>query len=153
MDIEAKLSELGLSLPQVSAPAANYVPYNISGKLVFLSGTLPMKEGKPQFIGKVGKEFAIDEGQDAARLCVLNILAHLKNALAGDWSKLSACVRLGVFVNAPVEFVEHPKVANGASDLLVALLGDAGRHARFAVGVSGLPFGCAVEIDAAFEIK
>lgn len=148
----AKLSSLGFDLPAVSMPAANYVPYVITGNQVVFSGTLPMKEGKPQFVGQVGKDFTIEEGQECARICILNILSHLKNALGGDLGKVKRVVRLGVFVNSPSSFVEHPKVANGASDLIVGVFGDAGKHARFAVGVAGLPFGVAVEIDAVFEI-
>jgi len=148
----AKLSSLGLELPAVTMPAANYVPYVISGNMVYFSGTLPMKDGKPQFVGKIGKGLTIEQGQECARLCVLNILSHLKNALGGDLGKVKRVVRLGVFVNAPASFTEHPKVANGASDLMVGVFGDSGKHARFAVGVSGLPFGVAVEVDAAFEI-
>lgn len=148
----AKLSSLGYELPAVSLPVANYAPYVISGKLVYFSGTLPMKDGKVQFMGKVGKEFTVEQGQECARLCALNILSHLKNALEGDLSKVRRVVRLGVFVNCGPAFIDHPKVANGASDLMVAVFGDAGKHARFAVGASSLPFDAAVEIDAAFEI-
>ena len=148
----AKLSSLGYELPAVTMPAANYVPYVISGNMVYFSGTLPMKDGKPQFVGQVGKEFTVEQGQECARVCVLNILSHLKNALNGDLSKVKRVVRMGVFVNAASDFTAHPQVANGASDLLVGIFGDAGKHARFAVGVSGLPFGVAVEVDATFEI-
>jgi enamine deaminase RidA (YjgF/YER057c/UK114 family) len=150
--VEQRLSALGLHLPTVSAPAANYVPYTISSNIVFLSGTLPIVNGKPGFIGKLGENFTIEQGQETARCCVLNILGHLKNALGGDLDRVKRVVRLGVFVNATPDFTEHPKVANGASDLMVELFGDKGRHARFAVGVSGLPFGVAVEVDATFEI-
>ncbi len=148
-----KLKELGMELPHVSMPAANYVPCTIAGNTLYVSGQLPMLEGKPQFIGKVGREFTIEQGQECARLCTLNILAHVKNILGGDLDRLSKLIRLGVFVNAPDNFTDHPKVANGASDLMVNLMGDAGKHARFAVGVSGLPFGVAVEVDATFELK
>ena len=147
----AKLTELGLDLPAVTMPAANYVPYVISGNQVFFSGTLPMKDGKPQFVGKVGKEFSIEQGQECARLCILNILSHLKNAI-GDLGKVKRVIRLGVFVNSAAGFTDQPKVANGASDLMVGVFGDAGKHARFAVGVSELPFGVAVEVDATFEL-
>ncbi|MEI6730708.1 MAG: RidA family protein [Pseudomonadota bacterium] len=152
MSVEAKISSLGLTLPAVSMPAANYVPYVIAGGLVYFSGTLPMLEGKPQFVGKVGGEFTIEQGQECARICVLNIISHLKNALGGDLSKVKRLIRLGVFVNSAAGFTDQPKVANGASDLMVELFGDAGKHARFAVGVSELPFGVAVEVDATFEI-
>ncbi len=148
-----RVSALGLTLPAVSMPAANYVPCMISGHTLFVSGQLPMLEGKPQFIGKVGREFSIEEGQECARICTLNILAHAKLALGGDLDRVAKLIRLGVFVNAVDSFTDHPKVANGASDLMVNLMGDAGKHARFAVGVSGLPFGVAVEVDATFELK
>jgi enamine deaminase RidA (YjgF/YER057c/UK114 family) len=150
--VELKIQSLGFELPAVSAPAANYVPYMQSGNLIFLSGTLPMKDGKPQFIGKVGKEFTIEQGQDCAKLCGLNILAHLKNACGGDLGKIKKLVRMGIFVNSAAGFTDQPKVANGVSDMMVGIFGDAGRHARFAVGVSELPFGVAVEVDATFEI-
>lgn len=152
MNIESNLKALGLELPVVSAPAANYVPAQQAGKLIVVSGQLPMKDGKPQFIGKLGKNVSLEEGQECARLCTLNVLAHLKNMVNGDWSKIGQCVRLGVFVNATEDYVDHPKVANGASDLIVAVFGDKGRHARAAVGVSGLPFGVAVEVEAIFSL-
>ncbi len=151
--LAAKLKELSIELPVVSMPAANYVPCTISGNTLYVSGQLPMLEGKAQFIGKVGREFTIEQGQECARLCTLNILAHVKNILGGDLGRINKLIRLGVFVNAPDNFTDHPKVANGASDLMVNLMGDAGKHARFAVGVSGLPFGVAVEVDATFELK
>ena len=151
-DLDAKLKEMGITLPAVSMPAANYVPCTISGNLLYVSGTLPMKDGKPQFVGKVGREFSVEDGQACARLCAENIIAHTRNALGGDLGRIKKLIRLGVFVNAPDDFTEHPKVANGVSDMMVALMGEAGKHARFAVGVSGLPFGVAVEVDATFEI-
>jgi enamine deaminase RidA (YjgF/YER057c/UK114 family) len=150
--LETKLKELGITLPEVSLPAANYVPCNISGNILYVSGQLPMQGGKPQFIGKVGREFNIEEGQACAKLCTINILAHTAKILGGDLGRIKKLIRLGVFVNAPDDFTDHPKVANGASDLMVGLMGDAGKHARFAVGVSGLPFGVAVEVDATFEL-
>lgn len=151
-NIDAKLQELGLVLPAATLPAANYVPCTVTGGMVFVSGQLPMQDGKPQFIGKVGREFTIEQGQECARICGLNILAHTKHILGGDWGKIKRLARLGVFVNAPDDFTDHPKVANGVSDMMVQLFGDAGKHARFAVGVSGLPFGVAVEVDATFEL-
>lgn len=147
------LRQMGIELPEVSLPAANYVPCTLSGNTLFVSGQLPMQDGQPQFIGKVGRDYSIEEGQACARLCGINILAHVKKALNGDLSRIKKLVRLGVFVNAPDDFTDHPKVANGVSDLMVNLLGENGKHARFAVGVSGLPFGVAVEVDATFEIE
>ena len=152
-NIAQKLTELGLSLPDVSLPAANYVPCQIAGNTLYVSGQLPMLDGKPQFIGKVGREYSIEQGQECARICGVNILAHVRNTLGGDFSKVKRLIRLGVFVNAPDDFTDHPKVANGVSDMMVNLFGDNGKHARFAVGVSGLPFGVAVEVDATFELK
>jgi enamine deaminase RidA (YjgF/YER057c/UK114 family) len=150
--IEAKLAEMGLSLPAATLPAANYVPTMRTGNQLVVSGQLPMLDGKPQFIGKVGADVSLEDAQACARLCGLNILAHCKLAL-GDLDSIAKLVRLGVFVNAVDSYTDHPKVANGVSDLMVALMGDAGKHARFAVGVSGLPFGVAVEVDATFELK
>ena len=135
--IATKLKELGITLPEVSLPAANYVPCNISGNILYVSGQLPMLDGKPQFIGKVGREFTIEQGQECARICTHNILAHTQKILGGNFDRVAKLIRLGVFVNAPDDFTDHPKVANGASDLMVNLMGDAGKHARFAVGVSG----------------
>jgi enamine deaminase RidA (YjgF/YER057c/UK114 family) len=151
--IEQKISSMGITLPESVMPAANYVPYTKTGNLVFISGTLPTKEGKPQDIGKLGKEFTIEQGQATARLCGINILAHLKAACGGDLSRVVKCVRMGIFVGSAEGFTDQPKVANGVSDMMVEIFGDAGKHARFAVGVSELPFGVAVEVDATFEIK
>jgi enamine deaminase RidA (YjgF/YER057c/UK114 family) len=150
--IESKIASLGYTLPVVTAPAANYVPYTQSGNLIFVSGTLPMKDGKPQFIGKLGADVSLEQGQECARLCGLNILAHLKNACGGNLDKVKKLVRMGIFVASANGFTDQPKVANGVSDMMVSVFGDAGRHARFAVGVSELPFGVSVEVDATFEV-
>jgi enamine deaminase RidA (YjgF/YER057c/UK114 family) len=154
MPIEQRLHELNIELPEVAMPAANYVPYVCSGHLVFISGTLPMKDGKPQGIGKVGAGISEEQAAEVAHTCGINILAVLKKACDGDLSRVVQCVKLGIFVNATPEFTAHPKVANGVSDLMVAVFGkEIGSHARFAVGASGLPFGVAVEVDAVFEIE
>jgi len=150
--IENKLQAMNIQLPQSVMPAANYVPYTVSGNLVFISGTLPMKDGKPQDIGKLGKEFSVEQGQQTAKLCGINILSHLKAACGGDLSRVKKCVRMGIFVASAPGFTDQPKVANGVSDMMVEIFGDAGKHARFAVGVAELPFGVAVEVDATFEI-
>ena len=147
-----KLKEKQLELPPATAPAANYVPYTISGNQVIISGQLPMKDGAAQFIGKLGKEFGIEEGKKAAEQCLLNVLTHLNVACGGDLSKVKRCLRLGVFVNSTPDFVDQPQVANGASDLMVALFGKAGEHARAAVGVAQLPRGVAVEVEAQCEL-
>ena len=151
--IDQKLQSLGITLPQSAAPAANYVPFVITGNLVFISGQLPMKEGKPGDLGKAGKEFSIEQAQQTARLCGIGLLAQLKVACGGNLDRIKRCVRLGVFVNSAPGFIDQPKVANGVSDLMVEVFGDAGRHARAAVGVNELPFGVAVEVDGTFEIE
>lgn len=151
-DLETRLEQAGIKLPEASLPAANYVPAVISGKQLFISGQLPMKDGKPQYVGKVGKDISLEDAQACARLCGLNILAHSKLALGGDLNRIARLIRLGVFVNAVDTYTDHPKVANGVSDLMVGLMGEPGKHARFAVGVGSLPFGVAVEVDATFEL-
>jgi enamine deaminase RidA (YjgF/YER057c/UK114 family) len=150
--IEARLKELGIELPLPGVPVANYVPYTISGNLVFISGQLCQWNGELRHIGKLGAGIAIADGQAAARLCALNILAHLRTACGGDLDRVRRCVRLGGFVNCTPEFTGMPQIVNGASDLMVEVFGDLGRHARAAVGVSSLPGGVAVEVEAIFEI-
>lgn len=152
MAIKEKLKELGYELPGAAAPAANYVPYVISGNQVFVAGQIPFLNGQPMHIGKVGDTCTPEQGVEAARACALNILAQVNEAVGGDWSRVKRCVKLGAFVNCTPDFTDHPRVVNGASDLMVAALGDAGKHARFAVGAVSLPRGVAVEIDAIFEI-
>ncbi|MEZ5753044.1 MAG: RidA family protein [Paracoccaceae bacterium] len=149
--IETRLAELGLTLPAAPAPAANYVPWVISGNQVFVSGQVSANAGG--FItGKLGADLSTEQGAAAAQSCALSLLAQLRAALDGDFSRLKRVVKLVGFVNCTAEFTEQPKVINGASDLMVALLGDAGRHARSAVGAPSLPLGVAVEIEAIFEI-
>ncbi|MGQ0663713.1 MAG: RidA family protein [Pseudomonadota bacterium] len=148
--IEARLQELGIALPSAAVPVANYVPFVRTGDLVFVSGQITLQDGKPEFIGKLGREFGVAAGREAARLCAINILAQLKAAL-GDLDRVKRCVKLTGFVNSTPEFADHPKVINGASDLMVEVLGEAGRHARAAVGAASLPLGVAVEVEAVFE--
>jgi enamine deaminase RidA (YjgF/YER057c/UK114 family) len=150
--IEARLKELGIDLPQGSAPVANYVPFTVSGKLVIVSGQVSVRDGKPEFVGKLGREISLADGRQAARLCALNILAHLQIACGGDLDRVKRVLRLGGFVNCTADFTEMPQVVNGASDLMVEVFGDAGRHARAAVGVNSLPLGVAVEVEAMFEL-
>ena len=151
--IEMRLKELKIELPQAAAPVANYVPAVRSGDLLFIAGQICQWNGERRFIGKLGRDISLEQGQEAARLCALNILAQAKSALGGDLDRILRCVRLGAFVNSAEDFTQQPQVANGASNLLVELLGDAGRHARAAVGVSALPGGVAVEVDAVFEVR
>lgn len=149
--IDARLTELGLSLPDAPAPAANYVPYVISGSLVFVSGQVSMNADG--FItGKLGADLTVEEGAAAAKTCALSLLAQAKAACGGDLSRLKRVVKLTAFVNSTPEFGDQPKVVNGASDVLVDILGDAGRHSRSAVSAGALPFNVAVEIEGIFEI-
>jgi len=150
--VEARLSSLGIELPVPAAPIANYVPFTISGTLVVVSGQICVWNGERRHVGKLGAGIAIPEGQEAARLCALNILAQLKVAAGGDLDRVKRCLRLGGFVNCTPDFTDMPQIVNGASDLMVAVFGDAGRHARTAVGVGSLPGGVAVEVDAMFEL-
>ena len=151
--IEARLKELGVTLPSPPVPVASYVPYAISGNLVFISGQIPIADGAVKYVAKLGIDGGVEVGQAAAQLCAINLLAQLKAACGGDLDRVVRCVKLGVFVNATPDFTQQPEVANGASDLIAAVFGDAGKHARAAVGVGSLPRGVAVEVDAIFEIK
>ena len=151
--VEARLEELKIELPQPSKPGANYVPFARFGKLVFLTGQLSQWNGERRFIGKLGREFGIPEGQHAARLCALNLLAHLCVALNGDLDRVVQTVRLAGYVNSTPDFVGQSQVMNGASDLFVDLLGEAGRHTRTAVGVNALPYDVAVEVEGTFEVR
>ena len=151
--VEARLAELKIELPQPSKPGANYVPFARFGKLVFLTGQLSQWNGERRFIGKLGREFGIPEGQQAARLCALNLLAHLCVALNGDLDRVVQTVRLAGYVNSTPDFVGQSQVMNGASDLFVDLLGEAGRHTRMAVGVNALPYDVAVEVEGTFEVR
>ena len=151
--IDQKLSELGISLPDAPAPAANYVPYVVSGNLVFVSGQVPVGPNGLEYQGKVGRDVSAEDAQAAARLCAINIIAQVRQACDGNLDRVARCVKLGGFVNGTPDFEHHPAVINGASDLMVEVFGDKGRHARFAVGAGNLPFNVAVEIDAIFEIE
>jgi len=131
---------------------ANYVPFAVSGNLVLIAGQLCLWNGERRFVGKLGAAIGIPDGQQAARLCALNILAHLRVACGGDLDRVRRCLRLGGFVNCTAEFTDMPQVVNGASDLMVEVFADKGRHARAAVGVSSLPAGVAVEVEGTFEI-
>lgn len=150
--IEARLKELGIELPQAAAPAANYVPYVLTGNQLWIAGQVTFWDGKLKYRGKVGSDISVEDGIDAARVCGLNIIAQAKAAL-GDLDRVVRVVKLGGFVNALGDFEEHPKIINGASDLIVDVFGDAGKHARFALGASGLPLNSSVEIDAVMEVS
>ena len=147
----ARLDALGIVLPPAAAPVANYLPAVIGGGLAIVSGQLPRDE-RGLVIGRVGEDLDLETGQAAARLCGLAVLAQLKDALGGDLGRVRRCMQLTGFINAPPDFTQHPAVINGASDLMVEVFGDAGRHARAAVGAASLPLGAAVEVAAIFEI-
>lgn len=151
-DFDTKLAEMGLSLPDAPAPAANYIPYVVVGKLIFVSGQISIGADGKLITGKVGADLDTEAGAKAASRCALALLAQAKAACGGDISRLKRVVKLTGFVNSTPDFTEQPKVVNGASDLLVALLGDAGRHSRSAVSAGALPLGVAVEIEGIFEI-
>lgn len=150
--IEYRLKELGIQLPTPNAPVANYVPYVVSGKLVFISGQVTIAPDGLKFVGKLGAEISLEDGKAAAKLCAVNLLAQLKSACGGDLDRVKQVLRLGGFVNCLSDFTQMPQVVNGASDLMVQVFGDAGKHARAAVGVASLPLGVAVEVEAMFEL-
>lgn len=149
----ARLTTLGIELPNAAAPAANYVPARQTGNLLFIAGQVSAIPGTVEYKGKVGAEVSVEEAVTAARVCGINILAQLHKALNGDLDRVVRCVRLGGFVNAAPDFTELPAVINGASDLMVEVFGEAGQHARAAVGCSSLPRGLSVEVDAIFEVE
>jgi len=150
--VEVKLAELGITLPEPAAPIATYVPYVVTGDLVAISGQLPLLGGKVSVTGKLGATVPLEQGQQAAQRCFINLLAHLKGACAGDLDRVRRVVRLGGFIACTPEFTRHAEVMNGASDLAVAVFGETGRHARTTIGVSSLPLDAAVEVEGWFEI-
>jgi enamine deaminase RidA (YjgF/YER057c/UK114 family) len=151
--IASRLEELEITLPTPAKPVANYVAYTVSGNLVFISGQVPYGPDGLEYQGKVGADLTTEDGVAAARLCAINILAQLRAALDGDLERVVRCLKLGGFVNAVPDFADHPAVINGASNLMVEVFGDLGRHARFAVGAGSLPLNVAVEVDAIFEVR
>ncbi|NGM22655.1 RidA family protein [Roseomonas stagni] len=150
--IEGNLAKLGITLPVPAAPVANYIAYNIVGNLLVVSGQIPFVDGKVAFTGKVGAGLSVEQGQEAARICFINLVAQVKAACGGDLDRVKRVVRLGGFIAAGPDFTQHALVMNGASDLAVAVFGDAGRHARTTIGVPSLPADAAVEVEGMFEI-
>jgi enamine deaminase RidA (YjgF/YER057c/UK114 family) len=150
--IDARLRELGIELPQAGKPVANFVPCVQSGNTLFVSGQVTSQDGRYLHTGKVGRDVSIEDAQRAARLCALNVIAQAR-AYLGDLDRVVRVVMVQGFVNAVPEFTEHPKVVNGASDLFVQVFGDAGKHARFAIGAGSLPFNVAVEVAAVLEVR
>jgi enamine deaminase RidA (YjgF/YER057c/UK114 family) len=151
--IDARLAALDITLPEAPAPRANYRPWVITGNFLYISGNVPLGPGGLEYQGAVGRDFGLEEAQAAARLCAINILAQIRAALDGDFERVRQIVKLGGFVNCTPDFTDHPAVINAASDLMVEVFGEAGRHARFAVGAASLPFNVAVEIDAVVEFS
>ncbi|WP_448584972.1 RidA family protein [Thermaurantiacus sp.] len=152
MTVEKRLAELGIILPEAAAPAANYVPFVAAEGLLHISGQIPFDEDGRLIVGRLGETMDVEAGQQAARRCAIGIVAQLKAAV-GDFGRVKRIVKLNVFVNSALDFTAQPEVANGASDLMVALFGEAGRHARSAVGVAVLPRGVAVEVDAIVDVR
>lgn len=152
-EIDKRLAALGIAIPAPAAPVANYVGWVRTGNLVFTAGQVPVKDGEFPYRGKVGADVTVEAAQAAARLCAINIIAQIKAALGGDLDRVRRVVKLVGFVNGTAEFADHPKVVNGASDLMVEVFGDRGKHARSAVGSGSLPLNVAVEIEAVFEVE
>ena len=153
MDFDSKLKELNIDLPKAADPIGSYVATKITGKLLYISGQISMNENGELIKGKLGKELNTEAGYNAAKRCALNIIAQAKKACANDLSKIKSCIKLTGFVNSTDEFIEQPKVINGASDLIVSVFGNYGMHTRAAVSTNTLPLGVAVEVDAIFELN
>lgn len=151
--IEKRLSEIGLELHNPPSPVANYIPYRLANGLVYISGQLPLDGNGKLIVGKLGAELSSDEGWYAAKLCAINLLCQLKAAVEGNWERFGCTVQIVGFVNSTPYFQDHPAVINGASELLVKVLNDDGRHARTAIGVSSLPLGAAVEVNGIFSLR
>ena len=153
MSYEEKLKELKINLPEAKAPVGNYVATKVAGKMLFVSGQISIDETGQLIKGKVGKDLDTEAGYNAAKRCALSIIAQVKKACNNDLSKVKSCVKLTGFVNSTDEFIDQPKVLNGASDLIASVFGDAGMHTRAAVSTNSLPLGVSVEVDAIFELK
>jgi enamine deaminase RidA (YjgF/YER057c/UK114 family) len=151
--IDRRLRDLGIELPEPSKPGANYVPFVRTGALLAITGQLAQWNGERRYIGKLGREYGVEDGQKAARLCAQNLIAQARAALGGDLDKIARTVRLAGYVNGTPEFTAQSQVMNGASDLFVEIFGEAGRHTRIAVGVNALPYDVAVEVEAMFEVR
>ena len=149
---DKNIKDLDLKIPDIATPIANYVPYKLINNNLYISGQAPSKDGNIIFKGKVGVDISEEEGIKAAELCCINIIAALKNAINGDWERLEGFIKLGGFVNCKADFANHPKIINGASDLLVKIFGERGKHTRFAVGSNSLPVNISVEIDALIKL-
>ncbi len=150
---DENIKKLGLTIPNPPDAVANYIPYKIADKILYISGQAPLKDGNVIYKGKVGDNISMEEGIKAAELCCINIIAALKKSINNDWDQFDTFIKLGGFVNCKEDFVDQPKIINGASDLLVSIFGEQGRHTRFAVGSNSLPLDISVEIDATIKLK
>jgi len=153
MSFEKKINELSIKLPKAANPVGSYVATKITGKILFISGQISMSENGDLIKGKLGKDLSTEDGYKAAKRCALNIVSQAKKACGDDLNKIKSCIKITGFVNSTDNFIEQPKVINGASDLIVAIFGDAGMHSRAAVSTNSLPLGVAVEVDAIFELN
>jgi enamine deaminase RidA (YjgF/YER057c/UK114 family) len=151
--IDGRLAKLGITLPDAPSPAANYLPYIVTGNQLLIAGQAAVVDGKHKFTGRLGAELGVADGKEAARIAAINVLAQVKAACKGDWNKLVRCLRICGYLNTTPEFADHPQVLDGASDFLVEVLGDAGRHVRTVMGASSLRSRTAVVLDAVFEVK
>ena len=153
MDVDQRLAKLGITLPAAPVPAAHYLPWVVSGNQLFIAGQAPIRDGKYQFVGRVGAEVTPEDAHAAARLCAVNLLAQVKTACGGDWTRFVKGVRICGYISSAPDFFDYPKVLDGCSDLLFEAWGDAGMHVRTVVGVSGLRFNVPIVVDAVFEIR
>ena len=152
-NIEKNLQNLGINIPDLSVPMANYVPYKVINNILYVSGQGPVIDGKIMYLGKVGVDISIEEGMEAAKICCLNILSTLKHSINNNWNRFGEIIKIGGFVNCNPDFTDQPKIINGASDLLVSIFGEKGKHTRFAVGSNSLPLNISVEIEAIIQLQ
>lgn len=150
--IDERLASLGVTLPEAPSPAANYLPYLVTGKQIWVAGQAAIVDGKHAYIGRLGEALGVAEGKTAARIAAINVLAQVKMACGGDWARLNRCVRLCGYLNATADFADHPQVLDGASDFLVAVMGEPGKHVRTVLGASSLRSGTVLVLDAVFEL-
>ena len=153
MNFEDKINELKIKLPKAADPVGSYVAAKISNKMLFISGQISINEKGELIKGKLGKDISMEEGYEAAKRCALNIISQAKKACDNDLSKIQTCIKLTGYVNSTDDFIDQPKIINGASDIVASIFGDLGKHTRAAVSTNSLPLGVAVEVDAIFELK
>jgi enamine deaminase RidA (YjgF/YER057c/UK114 family) len=151
--IGTRLAEMGIVIPEPPVPVASYLPYVVTGNLVVVAGQVTLEDGKIKYVGRLGDDFSLEDGEAATRLCALNVLSQVKAACGGDLDRVKQVVRLNAFFNATPDFLDHPRVMNAASDLMAEIFGESGKHTRVGVGVSSLPLGVPVELDGVFEIE